>query len=433
MTTKSIGQEGFVWFIGRVEDREDPLQLGRVRVRIMDFHPESKSLVPTDQLPWAQILLPSTNPSFEKVGLSPVGLTIGTTVFGFFIDGYDANQPVILGTTHGKVGDVSDVADTSIGKNSVPKSFDSFEPSSAYAAQYPYNKTFRSERGHVIEIDDTPNQERIHMYHRSGTYKEINKNGNQVDKIVGDHFEITLKNKVVHIKGDVAMLVDGTYTLESKGNMLFKAPRIDINPPGDSGVTSKATGLASDASAQAATETSTTATSGGGGAAATSGSIIEGGDSESDSVTGATGSDLGAQIAALFTSGTILGLISQAVEPMVAQEMQALGTFNVGEGNAVSITASGGIEVQDLTVNSTAISVPAEISVGNTTVNTQINATSVSIGGNFSIGGFAFENASTVDFDYTISTNKNAMSAGPITINTGVTVEIPSGSVWTIV
>ena len=46
MTTKSIGQEGFVWFIGRVEDREDPLQLGRVKVRIMDFHPESKSLVP---------------------------------------------------------------------------------------------------------------------------------------------------------------------------------------------------------------------------------------------------------------------------------------------------------------------------------------------------------------------------------------------------
>ena len=87
MTTASIGQEGFVWFIGKVEDRDDPLQLGRVKVRIMDFHPDSKSLVPTDQLPWAQILLPSTNPSFEKVGLSPVGLTIGTTVFGFFIDG----------------------------------------------------------------------------------------------------------------------------------------------------------------------------------------------------------------------------------------------------------------------------------------------------------------------------------------------------------
>jgi hypothetical protein len=429
MTTASIGQEGFVWFIGKVEDRDDPLQLGRVKVRIMDFHPESKSLVPTDQLPWAQILLPSTNPSFEKVGLSPVGLTIGTTVFGFFIDGYDANQPVILGTTHGKVGNVSDVPDTSIGLNSVEKTFDSFEPKSAYAAQYPYNKTFRSEQGHVIEIDDTPNQERIHMYHKSGTYKEINKNGNQVDKIVGDHFEITLKNKVVHIKGDVAMLVDGSYTLESKGNMLFKAPRIDINPPGDSGVTSKATDLASEASAQAVTGTQTTIVS----STTTSADVIEGSDATSDSVTGETGSDLGAQIAALFTSGTILGLISQAVEPMVAQEMQALGTFNVGEGNAVSITASGGIEVQDLTVNSTAISVPAEISVGNTTVNTQINATSVSIGGNFSIGGFAFENASTVDFDYTISTNKNAMSAGPITINTGITVTIPSGSVWTIV
>ena len=431
MTTASIGQEGFVWFIGKVEDRDDPLQLGRVKVRIMDFHPESKSLVPTDQLPWAQILLPSTNPSFEKVGLSPVGLTIGTTVFGFFIDGYDANQPVILGTTHGKVGNVSDVPDTSIGLNSVEKTFDSFEPKSAYAAQYPYNKTFRSEQGHVIEIDDTPNQERIHMYHRSGTYKEINKNGNQVDKIVGDHFEITLKNKVVHIKGDVAMLVDGTYTLESKGNMLFKAPRIDINPPGDSGVTSKATGLASEASAQAATQTSTTATSGVG--AATSGSIIEGGDAESDSVTGATGSDLGAQIAALFTSGTILGLISQAVEPMVAQEMQALGTFNVGEGNAVTITASGGIAVQDLTVNATSISVPSEISIGNSTVNVTINATSLAVGGTPQIGGYWVDNPNTINEDVSLTAGRNALTAGPITIEPGATVTVPAGSVWTIV
>jgi hypothetical protein len=44
-----------------------------------------------------------------------------------------------------------------------------------------------------------------------------------------------------------------------------------------------------------------------------------------------------------------------------------------------------------------------------------------------------FENDQTVTVNYTITTNKNAMSAGPITINTGVTVTVPTGSVWTIV
>jgi len=47
--------------------------------------------------------------------------------------------------------------------------------------------------------------------------------------------------------------------------------------------------------------------------------------------------------------------------------------------------------------------------------------------------GVFYENNQTVSSDYTISTNKNAMSAGTITINSGVTVTIPSGSTWVIV
>ena len=44
-----------------------------------------------------------------------------------------------------------------------------------------------------------------------------------------------------------------------------------------------------------------------------------------------------------------------------------------------------------------------------------------------------FENGQTVTGDYSISANCNAMSAGPVTINSGVTVTIPSGSTWVIV
>ena len=59
-----------------------------------------------------------------------------------------------------------------------------------------------------------------------------------------------------------------------------------------------------------------------------------------------------------------------------------------------------------------------------------------SVGGGATGGGtddVFVENAQTVTADYTLTTGKNAMSAGPITINSGVTVTVPSGQVWTIV
>ena len=47
--------------------------------------------------------------------------------------------------------------------------------------------------------------------------------------------------------------------------------------------------------------------------------------------------------------------------------------------------------------------------------------------------GIFFENAQTVLVNYTISTDRNAMSAGPINIATGITVTIPAGSTWSII
>ena len=47
--------------------------------------------------------------------------------------------------------------------------------------------------------------------------------------------------------------------------------------------------------------------------------------------------------------------------------------------------------------------------------------------------GCIYENSQTISNNYTITTNKNAMSAGPITVASGVTLTIPSGSTYTIV
>jgi len=59
-----------------------------------------------------------------------------------------------------------------------------------------------------------------------------------------------------------------------------------------------------------------------------------------------------------------------------------------------------------------------------------------SVGGGATGGGtdaIFYENGQTVTTNYTITTNNNAMSAGPITIDSGVTVTVPSGSTWTVV
>ncbi len=55
------------------------------------------------------------------------------------------------------------------------------------------------------------------------------------------------------------------------------------------------------------------------------------------------------------------------------------------------------------------------------------------VGGGNSTDTGLWENSNTISANYTITTNNNAMSAGPITINSGVTVTVPSGSRWVVI
>lgn len=87
-----------VLFVGKVEDRSDPLQLGRVRVRIHGLHTEDTSLIPTESLPWAQILMPGNNAAVSGVGESPTGLMLGSLVMGFFADGNEQQIPIVMGS-----------------------------------------------------------------------------------------------------------------------------------------------------------------------------------------------------------------------------------------------------------------------------------------------------------------------------------------------
>lgn len=280
----------FLWFFGVVEDRNDPLKVGRVRVRCYYWHTEDKAQLPTEKLPWAQVMMPPSSASVGDVGTTATGLVEGSWVMGFFLDGRLAQKPMIMGSIPGipfekgstqngfvdpngvypkRVGEpdvnrlarnqedylptnpaikdqgrTTNIADASGGLWS--------EPASAYNATYPKNHVYESERGHIFEVDDTEGSERIHQYHRSGTFFEIDKDGNKVTRVVGDNYEIVAGSDFVNIKGDANLTVDGALNIKAKsmnvdiegdvtetiggnqttsitGNLDIDAKRIDLN------------------------------------------------------------------------------------------------------------------------------------------------------------------------------------------------------------
>jgi uncharacterized protein (DUF2345 family) len=87
-----IGHDGFIWWVGIVEDIDDPLTLGRCKVRIFGYHPaKNTDLVPTEDLPWA-----TTIHSVNTRNLY-APLEKGDWVFGFFLDALSAQEPAIMG------------------------------------------------------------------------------------------------------------------------------------------------------------------------------------------------------------------------------------------------------------------------------------------------------------------------------------------------
>ena len=96
-----MGQDGFIWFVGVVEDRDDPERIGRVRVRCLGFHTADLNELPTADLPWAHVKHPVTDPAMHGMGSTPSFLVEGSWVIGFFRDAQEKQQPVIIGSLPG--------------------------------------------------------------------------------------------------------------------------------------------------------------------------------------------------------------------------------------------------------------------------------------------------------------------------------------------
>ena len=264
----------FYWFMGIVEDRNDPKGMGRLRVRIFGDHTDDLTKIPKEDLPWAQVMMPVTSSSLGGIGSSPTGIQQGSWVVGFYMDGSSKQVPFIMGTVHGDAGpsgkagkgftdpnsnnpqrnEGSDVPHAAGGQykntqafitksdlrtvkvdTAVPdkvstvvqdesdsyyerEAWDMPEPQNGKAPAYPYNKVTQTESGHQIEIDDTPGAERIATYHKSGTSHEILNDGTVAHTIKGKNYVAVLSDENVYIRGNVNMTVDGNYRQLVKGN-----------------------------------------------------------------------------------------------------------------------------------------------------------------------------------------------------------------------
>ena len=87
-------------YTGVVENRDDPLRIGRCQVRVVGLHTEDKIKLPTEDLPWAHPIAPITSASMNGIGWTPVGPVNGTWVAIVFTDA-DEQFPMMLGTLPG--------------------------------------------------------------------------------------------------------------------------------------------------------------------------------------------------------------------------------------------------------------------------------------------------------------------------------------------
>ena len=267
-----IGKDGFYWWLGVVEDRNDPLGLGRVRVRMFGHHTDNLQEVPTETLSWA---LPCLAPNGTMTDGTPL---VGDYAFGFFTDGMSSQAPVIIGVFPGipkngpnpskgfsegsfyPVGEPTTsrlhrnekISQTPIGYHdahldtNVPTASGSSwsEPKSQYNAKIPYNRVTETEAGHVFELDDTPGHERVHLAHKANTFFEIAPDGSKVTKVSGNNYEIYLSDNNVHVKGVCNITVDGNANIYVKGNTVEKVDgNYTLNVTGDIAMNGKTINL----------------------------------------------------------------------------------------------------------------------------------------------------------------------------------------------
>jgi sorbitol-specific phosphotransferase system component IIA len=218
-------------------------------------------------------MMPVTSASMTEIGQSATGLLQGSWVIGFFRDGSNAQDPLVMGSIPSMSSTVDyqlgftdpderypiqsklDIAETPLAAKSFEEAYknafsytkkkelrdthDSVPTANAahnnnwkfpdidsvIAPQYPKNHVIAYEKAddakedsHIVEFDVTPGQERISTIHRTGTYHEITPTGDETTTIVGNEFKIVVKDQNVNVIGNCNLTVDSNCSTYIKGN-----------------------------------------------------------------------------------------------------------------------------------------------------------------------------------------------------------------------
>jgi hypothetical protein len=224
------------WFQGEVVDIDDPLKMGRLKVR--ELIGQDKEEI--DNLFWCHVIMPPTGANAKGVGVAAVGLDKDSKVFGFRVS---SKLSYIIGSFPYAVDDNNhSLSKQARGVGPVQKEYitELGEKKSEYAAKYPFNKTITTSSGHVLELDDTPKAERIHVYHKSGSYVEIFPDGSIVTKSMKDSTSVTMNDHAISVvRGDLQIVAnegkiqinsDGDIDLVSKNGVVnIRAPVVGLN------------------------------------------------------------------------------------------------------------------------------------------------------------------------------------------------------------
>lgn len=247
-----------LFFIGVIENNADPRKEGRVQVRAFGIHGKI-SEVPRDDLPWAIVAQGGYNPNMLP--------RVNSWVYGMFLDGRDAQQPMVLGLIPTQYatelnpdkygwGWIPDKDGESLAAGSAPEDVsqpnnsrlargeyiqDTYvlqqemgravnvpiggsenswdEPGSAYNAQYPHNRVIETAT-HSIELDDTPGAERIMIHHNSGSFIQIDSRGTTTTKSVSDKYDVMDRKQHVVVGGMSTVTILGNSYVYVKGNKI---------------------------------------------------------------------------------------------------------------------------------------------------------------------------------------------------------------------
>ena len=226
----------FDWFIGVVEDTNDPELLNRVKVRCFGYHTEDKAELPTKDLPFATVMMPTTSASVEGIGQNHQLLS-GSWVVGFFRDGPSAQDPIILGSI---MSFTEKARDTSLGFSGTFGNKEGISDVPLEVDDLNANQVTKTVGGHLFELDNTVGEERINMTHGQNLSSiEIDKDGiTQILSTNHDNTHILTLNprlNTVSLLHDSGTKID----ISSEGTVSINAVNDIVNIDGDTTITGK--------------------------------------------------------------------------------------------------------------------------------------------------------------------------------------------------